>query len=92
MAQGGREASASTLDLYENFADTEGSLLVIGVMGKNPERFADTEERGFEDFKAADVLDHSLGEMRGAPASPEDVAAPPNALKDYQLGQRSEGF
>jgi hypothetical protein len=69
MAQGGREASASTLDLYENYADTEGSRLVIGAMEKNPERFADTERRGFKDFKAADPLRRSLCDMRGAPAS-----------------------
>ena len=69
MAKGGREASASTPDFHGNYAATEGSRLVIGAMVKNPERFADTERRGFEDFKAADPLHRSLCEMRGAPAS-----------------------
>jgi hypothetical protein len=48
----------------EDNAVTEGSRKVIGVMEKDPERFADTEGWGFEDFKQGDPHQPLVTDMR----------------------------
>ena len=50
---------------FEDNAVIEGSRLVIGVMEKDPDRFAATEGWGFEDFKQGDPRQPSVTDMRG---------------------------
>lgn len=48
----------------EGNAVTEGGRKVIGVMEKDPDRYADTEGWGFEDFRGGDPLRPSVTDMR----------------------------
>jgi hypothetical protein len=47
-----------------NGAITEGARKVIGVMEKDPDRFAATEGWGFEDFKEGDPRQRLVTDMR----------------------------
>ncbi|MDH3458639.1 MAG: cytochrome P460 family protein [Gemmatimonadota bacterium] len=51
-------------ETVEDNAITEGPRKVIGVMEKDPDRFADTEGWGFEDFRLGDPSQPSVRDMR----------------------------
>jgi len=61
--------SVLVFELFETIAENssivEGRRLVIGVMEKDSERFADSEGWGFEDFKEANPLLRMVTDMRG---------------------------